>query len=235
MKSKVILLFVVLISIIYIICIRINNKIIKKYINSDILKTIATDTGYVIQYKNFKYESSKIDLYFPLTKYKIINKEINEFILTEIENFKNEIKKIDRKKEYIYNLNFDYYETGTHITIVFHSFINLKIAHPIIYVKTINYNKNTNKIETINDYVKKDNKFINKIKKSVYDDLIKNNIYKDESLKKYLVEALNSGINIYEDYIVTEEGLTFIFEPYKVAPYVYGEIQSAIKIKDKLE
>ena len=229
MKTKIILLFVIFISIIYVIFVIINNNIIKKNKKLNLLEVIAQDTGYVIQKKNLEYENNKLDIYFPLTNYEVLNNEINNFIKKDIEYFKKEIKEEKNNEEKIYMLNFDYYETSSHISIVFHSFINYKIAHPITYVTTINYNKEINKIEDIYDYINKDKKFLNKIKQDVYNNLLKNNIYKDESLKKYLKESLNSSINIFEDYIVTEDGLTFIFEPYKVAPYVYGELQSNVK------
>ena len=230
MKNKIILLLIIFISIIYVILVINKNTNIQKDESNNILQTIAKDTGYVIQNKNYKYENSKLEIYYPVTNYQVLNNEINKFIETDTNNFKKEVKNTSINDEYIYNLNFDYYETKSNITIVFHSFINIKLAHPLINVKTINYNKEIDKIETIYNYIERDEKFIDKVKKEVYSDLVKNNIYKDETLKKYLKESLNSGIDIFKDYIVTEEGITFIFKQYKVAPYIYGELQSSIKL-----
>ena len=235
MFNKNILLFLLInfyIIVLIIIVLITTSKIIKisniKKQTDNLIQVIATDTGYLIQNKKEKYKNSDIDKYYPVTKYDVLNKETNKITDNIIQKFKEEVKD-DRNYRLI--INFDYYETKTHISIVFHTFVDLALAHPMVYVDTINYNKKENKIETIDKYINEDKNFLKNVSKSVYDDLSKQQIYKDEDLKKYLKEALSNYKEIFSDYIVEEEGITFIFETYKVAPYVYGELQSFVEIK----
>lgn len=215
MRLKLILFFfiIILISVsIYIIFI--TNK-----------KINTNDKEYIIQNIKEKILSSNIDAYYPLTKHINLNNNIKKFINNQIYKFK---KEIENNKEYKMDINFDYYETDTHISVVFNTFIDLILAHPMTYINTINYNKINSKVETIQDYIKKDKQFLNKISILTYNELIKKEIYKDIFLAKYMKNELYNNKDIYNNYVKTKNGFIFIFEQYKIAPYSYGQIYSNV-------
>jgi len=186
----------------------------------------------VIHFENAKSEKKMIEenhpyqlrVYYPVIDYKILNQEIDQKIRKHIEDFKKEISNVGVQLNQSYTLDILYqeFESSPYISYVFTIFQDTGGAHPISFYDTTSYNKEENKIVTIEDLVKENPKFLEIVSKSVREQLSKNKNIVNYNM---MMEGTLPKKENFETFAITEEGYLFFFSPYQVAPYSSGKFQ----------
>ncbi len=200
------------------------------------LNVIANEEDYVVQRINEKYKNSNIDVYYPVTKYELLNTEMKNIIDVKIAKFKANVKE---NTEYSLFINFDMYKYNNYVSFVFHVLEDFMGAHPNTYIFTVNYNIKDNSIINIDTLIAKSNNILDQMSKYAYKKLSDDKKIKEINLQSMLANGTKPIKTNFEDFIFTNKGLTIFFEKYKVAPYASGEfvvtipyIELSLKITD---
>ena len=166
----------------------------------------------------------QLRVYYPITDYKVLNQEIDTKIKSHIEDFKKEISNVGVQLNQSYTLDILYqeFENSPYISYVFTIFQDTGGAHPISFYDTISYNREENKIVTIEDLVKENPQFLEIVSKSVREQLSKNKNIVNYNM---MMEGTLPKKENFETFAITEEGYLFFFSPYQVAPYSSGKFQ----------
>lgn len=181
---------------------------------------------YVVQEEKIQNEFYDICIYYPVTKYKVLNKEI-ETLKTSIK--KQFLDSIDEKliKEtnipWSLNLNFNSYSYMDIIGFAFHTDVFTGGAHPNAYINTINYNKEKNKIINIDTLIGKNSNILNVLSDYTYKKLSENEYIKEGGLEDMLKDGTKPTKENFSNFVFTPNGLMVFFEKYQVGPYVLGE------------
>lgn len=180
---------------------------------------------YAIQKYSEKYKKSNIEIYYPITKYEVLNKYVNDFVQDLVNNFK-----IDCDDEFEYKMigNFDYVQYGDYMTFIFHTSEDFRGAHPIPNLYTITYNINSNSIVNIDTLIEENNNILNLLSKYSLDILLENKKIQEIGLKDLVISGTQPTKDNFRNIVFTKEGLKVLFMQYQVAPYAYGEFSSTI-------
>lgn len=184
------------------------------------LAAVVNQDDYVLQRINEKYENSNIEVYYPITKYELLNKEVKNIIDVKIAKFKENVKD---NVEYSLFINFDMNKYNNYISFVFHVLEDYAGAHPNIYIFTINYDIKNNCIINIDTLISKNNNILNLMSKYTHTNLSNNEKIKEIDMPYMLINGTKPIKTNFEDFIFIEEGITVFFEKYQIAPYTYGE------------
>ncbi len=186
----------------------------------------------VIHFENAALEKKMIEekhpyqlrVYYPVTDYKVLNQEIDAKIKSHIEDFKNEISNagVQLNQSYTLDILYQEFESSPYISYVFTIFKDTGGAHPISFYDTISYNKEDNKIITIEDLVKENPKFLEVVSKSIREQLSKNKNIVNYNM---MIEGTLPKKENFQTFAFTEEGYLFFFSPYQIAPYSSGKFQ----------
>lgn len=190
------------------------------------LTAAINQDDYIIQTKEKSDEYSDILIYYPLTKYDKVNNEINNFINSSIEEFKTQVdpKIFEQTKAKMFlDINFNVYTYLDYVSYVFHTNVFTGGAHPNTYIRTINYDKKSEKIITIDDLIKLNRNLIYKLSEYSYNDLLKNKAIMDIGAYDMLKEGTLPKKENFKNFAFTSNGILIFFEKYQVAPYVAGE------------
>lgn len=203
----------------------------KKY-NIEQVKEVYENNNDIIM-KEIKEEEGnyKINIYYPKTKYKVLNNEIEENIYKIYEEFKSSAININLENPYIeitYNINEVNIKNNNIISIVFNIKSLIDRTHPNDDFYTINYNITTGKIITIDDLILKNNDILN-IFSSVSYETLKDN----EKIKQYINETnlKNSFDNnkiTYQIFAFDKQGIIIYFNTYSLAPFAAGNFSVSI-------
>ncbi len=209
MKLKTILILSLIINIIFFSHI-ININANKLITNNNEYKILKTDRNY------------KIQIYYPITKYKTLNKAIKKEIKTYINEFKYNIKSstIPINQYYHLIILYEKYEYQNYISYIFRIEDFTGGAHPNHRLYTIVYNKNENKIITIDDLIINNNELLNTLSNYTRDKLRRNKRITDISM---LYEGTKPIKENFNNFIFSKNGLIIYFPQYQIAPYSQGE------------
>lgn len=170
--------------------------------------------------------TNKININYPRTKYSVLNNYIKEKTENIIDEFM-EYAKEPTQENISYSLYIEYetYEYKNYISYVFFISMYTGGAHPDNSVLSINYNTQYNKIiKILNIY---DN--LNNLSKISRDLLRKNNqINSSSDQLNMILEGTEPDEYNFRNFAITENGIILFFEPYQVAPYVFGTIRITI-------
>lgn len=189
------------------------------------LSVTVNQNDYVLQRVNEKYKNSNIEVYYPVTKYEILDKEVKNIIDVKIAKFKENVKD---DIEYSLLINFDMNKYSNYISFVFHVLEDYAGAHPNLYIFTVNYDIKNNCIINIDTLSSKNNDILNLMSKYTYTNLSNNVKIKEINMPYMLKNGTKPIKTNFEDFIFTKDGLIVLFEKYKVAPYAYGEFEVTI-------
>lgn len=194
------------------------------------LSSIVNHDDYVVQRINEKYRNSNIEVYYPATKYDILNKEINGIIDGKINKFISDIKD---DTEYSMFINFDMYKyNDNYISFLFHVLIDYAGAHPNTYLFTVNYNIKEKNIVNIDSLIKKNNNILNLMSKYSYNTLLNNDKIKEIKMINMLEAGTKPTKDNFDAIVYTKNGLIVFFEKYQIAPYAYGEFWITIPYEE---
>lgn len=198
-------------------------------LNDNIIKSLEValnEDDFIVQEEKEKNELYEILIYYPVTKYEILNKEIVKLKENTKNNF---IQNIDEKiiKEmnapWYLSLNFNSYSYLDILGFAFHTDTFTGGAHPNAYINTINYDKKNNCIVTIDSLISKNSNILNELSKYTYDKLLENEYINEYNVIDMLKEGTNPTKNNFSNFVFTPNGLMIFFQKYQVAPYVLGE------------
>jgi Protein of unknown function (DUF3298). len=165
-------------------------------------------------------QPNSIKYSYPITIYSNINIEVKELINKLVSDFYNNLPKEKiGDLEYTLNITYDTKIYKDYTTYIFYIDTYTGGAH------------SNNKVITFT-YHKKERVYIKKIIGNNIEKLsnyIRNDLYKRKGFLKDMVEeGTTANLYNYKNFYYDEKGITFIFNPYQVAPYVYGFIEITV-------
>ena len=144
-----------------------------------------------------------------------------------LKEFKSSLKYIPEQKNQYYSLIILYenYEYKNYISYIFRIENFMGGAHPSHRIYTVVYNKDTNKIITIDDLIKENTNTL-EIFKEESRNILKNN--KRIRIASMLYEGTTSKKENFNNFVFSEYGIILFFPQYQVAPYSEGEFNVLI-------
>lgn len=170
-------------------------------------------------------DSLMLDVRYPQTSNVAINSMIESFITKQVDDYKLQIAEspmIENLKNSMYARYITSFFPNNIVSFVFTiSEMNSGAAHPnpVIFTKT--YDLKSNKELTLVDVFKPDSDYINKISALAIPNII-SNLPLEQVDNTWVTEGAGPIAENYQNFTVNEEGMTFYFSPYQVAPYATG-------------
>lgn len=172
-----------------------------------------------------------VEINYPKVKSKQLLAYTNDYIKNKKKEFKEEISMEEPLNSSKYEFKADYKITDNNNNILgLHLNINEYTggAHYVRYDKSYYYNKESDEIVSLKDFLEKDTS-LDKLANLSYYYVMKysddNNLNFD---KEGVKEGLSFNLNNFEHFNFIDDGLEFIFPPYQVAYYAAGEIKIVI-------
>lgn len=186
---------------------------------------IKYDSGYIL-----------IDVQYPKTDLTKIDETIKAFVYDEIENF---IKNLPQEKPYVEWMQYSFYIdydfeiiNDKYITIKFNLSSFCWWAHPSPYIKTFNFEKESEKNITLQAYLSWKNDYLNQLSTISYGKLIKNeNIKEMNDFERVKQWTAATGTN-FQFFNIMDNGLIVYFPAYQVWPYALWEQSVEIKLEE---
>lgn len=202
---------------------------VKATLNSNVLKDInvsVNEDDYVVQI--IKESTDKYDLavYYPMTKYANLNKEIKRKMDEYIATFKQEIAGTPLENssfKYMLNVEFNLYKYLDYVSYVFYSTIYTGGAHPNSHFYSVSYDKTKGKIITLDDLMLKNKSLLVDLSEYSYKTLLKNTSITNMGTTDMLKDGTKATKDNFKSFAFTANGLLIFFEAYQVAPYASGE------------
>lgn len=172
-----------------------------------------------------------VEINYPKVKSKQLLAYTDDYIKNKKKEFKEEISMEEPLNSSKYEFKADYKITDNNNNILgLHLNINEYTggAHYVRYDKSYYYNKESDEIISLKDFLEKDTS-LDKLANLSYYYVMKysddNNLNFD---KEGVKEGLSFNLNNFEHFNFIDDGLEFIFPPYQVAYYAAGEIKIVI-------
>ena len=171
-----------------------------------------------------------VEINYPKVKSKQLLAYTDDYIKNKKKEFKEEISMEEPLNSSKYEFKADYKITDNNNILGLHLNISEYTggAHHVRYDKSYYYNKESDEIVSIKDFLEKDTS-LDKLANLSYYYVMKysddNNLNFD---KEGVKEGLSSNLNNFEHFNFIDDGLEFIFPPYQIAYYAAGEIKIVI-------
>lgn len=197
--------------------------------------TVLTLSLAFINHQRVFYEKDEnknyiVEINYPKVKSKQLLAYTDDYIKNKKKEFKEEISKEEPLNSSKYEFKADYKITDNNNILGLHLNISEYTggAHHVRYDKSYYYNKESDEIVSIKDFLEKDTS-LDKLANLSYYYVMKysddNNLNFD---KEGVKEGLSSNLNNFEHFNFIDDGLEFIFPPYQIAYYAAGEIKIVI-------
>lgn len=171
-------------------------------------------------YRNNNKEDTDIKVKYPIYEYyklnKVITENINYYLKDNIDNY------------YFLYIDYKDYEYKEYISIVLYISYFTGGAHPNYEIKTINYNKSTNKFIDINALINMDKDILNKLSIYSREYFSNNDMFNDKVVFDMMIDGTKSIKDNYKYFNITSDGLIIYFNRYQIAPYYYGDYSITI-------
>lgn len=171
-------------------------------------------------YRNNNKEDTDIKVKYPIYEYYKLNKVITENI--------NYYLKDNTDNYYFLYIDYKDYEYKEYISIVLYISYFAGGAHPNYEIKTINYNKSTNKFIDIDDLINRDKDILNKLSIYSREYFSNNDMFNDKVVFDMMIDGTKSIKDNYKYFNITSDGLIIYFNRYQIAPYYYGDYSITI-------
>lgn len=152
----------------------------------------------------------------------LLNNLVTEEIMFQKNNFLNQSLK-ETKKDilsfYVEGTSFDT-ENYESVYLFFETYMGG--AHPTHFVKTFVVDKRTSKIITLDDFINLDEKFLQKVSDSIRMDLLLSFTITDTP---WMMVGTRPCKENYQNFVIKEKEILFIFQEYQIAPYARGIIK----------
>ena len=171
-----------------------------------------------------------VEINYPKVKSKQLLAYTDDYIKNKKKEFKEEISMEEPLNSSKYEFKADYKITDNNNILGLHLNINEYTggAHYVRYDKSYYYNKESDEIVSLKDFLEKDTS-LDKLANLSYYYVMKysddNNLNFD---KEGVKEGLSFNLNNFEHFNFIDDGLECIFPPYQVAYYAAGEIKIVI-------
>ena len=182
-------------------------------------------------YEKEQNKNYTVEINYPNVKSKQLLAYSDDYIKNKKKEFKEEISTVDVLNGSKYEFKADYKINDNNNNILG---LHLNIseytggAHHIRYDKSYYYNKMSDEIVSLKDFLEKDIS-LEKLANLSYYYVMKysddNNLNFD---KEGVKEGLSFNLNNFEHFNFIDDGLEFIFPPYQIAYYAAGEIKIVI-------
>ena len=157
-------------------------------------------------YRNNNKEDTDIKVKYPIYEYyklnKVITENINYYLKDNIDNY------------YFLYIDYKDYEYKEYISIVLYISYFTGGAHPNYGIKTINYNKNTNKFIDIDDLINRDKDILNKLSIYSREYFSNNDMFNDKVVFDMMIDGTKSIKDNYKYFNITSDGLIIYFNRY---------------------
>lgn len=172
----------------------------------------------------------RIDAYYPLTESNSINQTFKDFIAEQVLQFKQDtgVENLDPEHardlgldtDRKYWLNIDYLPVVSKNTYsyVFTTSIDTGGAHPNTFNKTFVFSEQGFQL-TLDTLFKEGSSYLSVISKYAQTELKKAKVSTDE----WIAEGAGEDKENFQNFVMTDAGIQFVFDPYQVAPYAAGE------------
>ena len=178
------------------------------------------------------YESSKISILFPNSKYsdlnEIIIEKIYEYINTFIKGVEENNKQTPSFPSYYYTLFITYkeYNYQNYISYVFRIETFLMGAHPNHEMWTIVYDKEKREVITLDDLIKENKNTLDIFSKTARKNLMYDKRIIDITM---LMEGTTPEKDNFNNFVFSKDGIILFFPQYSIAPYSQGEFNTTVK------
>lgn len=172
----------------------------------------------------------KIDVYYPVSNYPILNKAVMKIVNNHLNLFKQSThdKNIQPNQYYTLNILYNTYDYSNYLSYIFRISEYTGGAHPNNIVATISYNKDNDQIITINDLVKDNESLLDVLSTESRKILENNPIFKDKVVQGMMLDGTKPKLENFKNFVFSKDGLIIFFEQYQIAPYSYGEFNVII-------
>lgn len=171
-----------------------------------------------------------VEINYPNVKSKQLIAYSDNYIKSKEKEFKDKIPMEDDINSSKYEFKSDYEITENNNIVALHLNVNEYTggAHYVRYDKSYYYNKDSDEIVSLEDFLEND-KSLDKLANLSYYYVMK---YSDDNNldfdKKWVKDGLSCDLNNFEHFNFIDDGLEFIFPPYQVAYYSAGDIKIVI-------
>ena len=171
-----------------------------------------------------------VEINYPKVKSKQLLAYTDDYIKNKKKEFKEEISMEEPLNSSKYEFKADYKVNDNNNILGLHLNISEYTggAHRVRYDKSYYYNKESDEIVSLKDFLEKDTS-LDKLANLSYYYVMKysddNNLNFD---KEGVKEGLSCNLNNFEHFNFIDDGLEFIFPPYQIAYYAAGEIKIVI-------
>lgn len=207
---------IIVLLIIFNICVVIKNK------NHYYISEYAVSTNneeYKLELNNNRDYKAKI--YYPNTNFTLLDYKITDKIGEYIDNFKTSISKITsiNNQYYTLDITYDAYSYQNYLSYVFYIETYTGGNHPEHDIWSIVYDKNNDRIVTIDDLMTTNPNFLKIVSEYSKEELLKNPKIVDTSILMKGIKEKESNFSIFA---FSNDGLHLFFKYYQVAPYSSG-------------
>lgn len=208
-------------------------KVGNQIIPIQVKEVFNNETSAGIHLREIKQEGNgyRLSIFYPETKFKKLNIQIQERIKKEKKDFLEKVKEVENileGKTCTFDITFNQYEYQDYLSFAFEITVYLCGAHPNNYYFTVNYDTKNNEMITVETMLKKDSAFLDKLAKESYDILKEEKQVKEYSNEDYLKEGLKAIQSNYENFIFDKDKLIVFINRYQIAPYVAGNFEVRI-------
>ena len=181
---------------------------------------------FVIQDKTISenLKDGTIHITYPITKSAALNEAINSFVSAQEKDFKDNISGLSDISSATGSLDISYKSYLSDRTASFNFDVNSDTggAHGNLNTITFNYDKTLDKVLTIGDVFVNQPDYLVQLS-NLAKPLIKSSLAQSQFQDDlWLEEGAGAKEENYQRFVFTQDGLTFFFDPYQVAPYAAG-------------
>lgn len=173
-------------------------------------------------------ESKTIAVHYPSIGNDKIDALLKEFALNRVELFNQETANIQiaNDENWPYELHIDYeiaYHTERHLSLVFREEKFMGGAQSVSALFTYNFNLEHSRQLMLRDIFKGSSAYLEIISQFVYDSLINQNSLGIPLDENWVVEGSTPLESNFKHFLIGDQGVTFLFEKYQIAPAFIGE------------
>lgn len=183
--------------------------------------------------KKLSSAEKHIEIKYPETKSKGLNKKINAYINLILKDFADNTKEaVPAGSNWTYELLANY-QIFTHsqniVSVRFETYQFTGGAHGMVSVNVINYDLKTNKEIVLTDVFNSNTKYLAKISTIVIPKLKKKI---ENPATAWVDDGAKPTKANYSVYYLTKDQIVFYFSQYQVAPYANGDFEIGINFRD---
>ena len=170
-------------------------------------------------------ETQTISVHYPTTVYDKVNALLSDFALNRIELFRQETAELSQLSgvNWPYELHMDFeivYESSRHFSVVFVESKYLSGLKPTSMMYTYTFNVTQQRLISLKDLFKSNTDYLSFLSEYTSDALLKSS---DAYDREWVLVGTSADESNFKHFVLTDEGLTIVFEKNQVGPESLGE------------